>query len=143
MSDPTQTPKTIKILREDGPKPPSELSLWPELRDSYPVHTFRPEPAKHTTGVAYLSDEHDAETVVAAYLEVNDWTDADETTSPTAWKIHNRIADEYPGFTDAARNVLGPFPHLQDRDIDRSKGGECPMCGEQYGGTLPDHLPCG
>jgi hypothetical protein len=143
VSDPTQTPKTISILREGGPKPPSELSLWPELRDSYPVHTFRPEPATHTTGVAYLSDEHDAETVVAAYLEVNGWTDADETTSPTAWKIHNHIADDYPEFKTAASELLSPFAHHNNRDTDPESGGLCTLCGEEYDGYLPDHLPCG
>jgi hypothetical protein len=141
MSDP---PKTIKTLREDGPQPPSDLSIWPELRDKDRLRTFKPEPAIHTTGVAYLPVEHAPETVVAAYLGVNGWEDADENTSPTAWKIQQRIADDYPEFKDAASDLLGPFAHLSpDRDPDPDRGGTCDFCGEEYDGFLPDHLPCG
>jgi hypothetical protein len=143
VTDPTKTPETVKILREDGPQPPSTLSLWPELRDSGSVRTFQPEPAKHTTGVAYLPDEHDPEVIVATYLEINGWTDANEATTPTAWKIHNRIADDYPEFKAAATELLGPFAHHDNRDTNPDRGGTCPICGEDYQNTLPEHLPCG
>lgn len=135
-------PNAIEKLRVDGPQPLKEV--WPRsipdyLRDRG-FRTFQPGQILHEAAVAYLADEHEPRAIVAAWLEANDVPKQD---GPTPWKLYNVICDYDDRFREASQDLLGPFErHDMQEKTDLDPSGECPLCGEDFDGYLPQHLPC-
>ncbi|WP_340102155.1 hypothetical protein [Salinibaculum salinum] len=127
-------------MEKEGPMPTDRFQTWSELRDR--VHKFSPNVTLHTKGIYYLP-QHSKREVFRRWLAVNDLEDADGETDPTDWKIHNNIVDYDDSFREVSTELLGPFDRNQNQNPGEFEaGGVCDLCGEEYTGHYPSHLPC-
>lgn len=139
----------FSLLVNKGPQPAGELPysyVSPEQRRDG-VTKFDPKSGNHhnpsesggkPVPVYYIEGKHSPEIIVQKWLESNE-----EVVEKRGEKsIHHLISSSGDGFREASRDALGPFeqPHMDGNDHAR-QGGECPVCGKEYDGLLPDHLP--
>jgi len=141
--------KIWSYLSNHGPATTDELpgyvNITPELR-SDGVQKFAPKAHTRTGEIAgmirysvyYIDGKHDPETVIKTWLDVNEG--ALEPVSD--WAIHQSISDAGSDFKEASYELLGPFEAMSDRGGNTGyRGGTCDLCGDEYDGYYPDHLP--
>ena len=95
-------------------------------------------PGGRTKPVYYIRPRHSPKSVLET------WRDANPSAieSLSRWSIHQRVANQ-EGWTEASAEVFGPFHHSRATGGPKEKGGDCPLCDEEYSGDLRNHLPCG
>lgn len=152
-NEPQKQSDIYSQLVSHGPQTANELGSYPRAESrSNGVRAFKPKSNKHgdsKTGtgrnetVYYIEEEHSAKKVVKKWVKINRIKQADISNKA----IHQRICSYGEDFKNASKELLKPsandtVPDDIARRTTESMEGKCPMCGETYTNTLPNHLPC-
>lgn len=140
--------EVIPYLREHGPSTLAELPSHPNTVtiQTYDIRKIKlsSSPATHIgfqNVVYYLAQEHDPETVVRKYVEVNNQV-LDELPLKTITDKFNNVD---PSFGPAWKRVADDYDvRIIDKTTaggDRS-GDTCPYCNTDIEHSLRYHLPC-
>lgn len=137
----------LKYLESNGPTAGVDIPNSPRPSDrQLGVRKFNLQPKRNgavTSGVGaqtyvyYIEGEHTTQEVVDVWVDANEKALEKGNDSSIHWRTPKE-------FRDAMSEHLGDLSHNQRgmRRGEHDNSGECPLCGEKYTNSLPNHLPC-